>query len=237
VSIAQRISRSGRDRHGGNEGTVYIFLDEGGNFDFSSRGTRYFTLTSVTLQRPFEIAAPLSELKYDLIEGGMEIEYFHAAEDKQAVRNRVFEIIRRHLPSMWIDSVIVEKTKVSPRLRRLTSFYPQMLGRLLRQVLGESDLSTVPQVIVVTDRIPVAKKRSAVEKAAKTVLASSLPEGLTYRVLHHQSKSSFELQVADYCNWAIYRKWAGRDERSYAIVSDAVRNEVDVFAGDERCYY
>ena len=34
----------------------YIFLDEGGNFDFSPKGTRFFTLTSVTKARPFQVA-------------------------------------------------------------------------------------------------------------------------------------------------------------------------------------
>ncbi len=34
---------------------LYIYLDEGGNFDFSANGTKYFTLTSVTTVRPFII--------------------------------------------------------------------------------------------------------------------------------------------------------------------------------------
>ncbi len=32
---------------------LYLFLDEGGNFDFSPAGTRYLTLTAVTATRPF----------------------------------------------------------------------------------------------------------------------------------------------------------------------------------------
>ena len=66
---------------------LYIFLDEGGNFDFSLNGTRYFTLTCVTSQRPFPWDATFPSLKYDLIEKGLDIEYFHAAEDRQIVRD------------------------------------------------------------------------------------------------------------------------------------------------------
>lgn len=35
-------------------GILYIFLDEGGNFDFSTGGTKYFTITALSKERPFE---------------------------------------------------------------------------------------------------------------------------------------------------------------------------------------
>jgi len=77
---------------------LYIFLDEGGNFDFSPTGTKYFTLTCISKTRPFQIAPALDSLKYDLIETGLDIEYFHAAEDRQAVRDKVFAAIQKFMP-------------------------------------------------------------------------------------------------------------------------------------------
>jgi len=71
-------------------------LDEGGNLDFSDNGTNYFVLTSISKERPFEAYKEMLELKYDLIESGLDIEYFHASEDRQSVRDRVFGIIRNH---------------------------------------------------------------------------------------------------------------------------------------------
>lgn len=55
------------------------------------------------------------------------------------------------------------------------------------------------------DRIPVNKKRKAIEKAIKMTLPQMLPDSLRFRILHHDSKSCCGLQVADYFNWAIYR--------------------------------
>ena len=69
---------------------LYVFLDEGGNLDFSPSGTKYFVLSSLTKERPFHAGKELIELKYDLVELGTNLEYFHAAEDRQAVRNSVF---------------------------------------------------------------------------------------------------------------------------------------------------
>lgn len=73
---------------------LYIFLGESGNLDFSVGKSRYFILSAMSVSRPFPSTVPLMELKYDLWEGGLEIEYFHASEDKQATRNAVFEINR-----------------------------------------------------------------------------------------------------------------------------------------------
>ena len=216
---------------------IYIFLDEAGNLDFSPNGTRYFILTSITKERPFEAYKDLTELKYDLVELGTDIEYFHASEDSQAVRNRVFQIIQNRLQGVRIDSLIVEKRKTGPGLQVLHRFYPRMLGYLLKYVIDGCSLAGVKEVIVFTDRIPIARKRNAIEKAIKITLAHMLPANVKYRLLHHDSKSNFDLQIADYCNWAIYRKWDRQDERSYQLIRSAIRSEFDIFRAGQRFYY
>lgn len=164
-------------------------------------------LSSLTKERPFYAGKELIELKYDLVELGTNLEYFHAAEDRQAVRNAVFSIIARHLAGVRVDSLIVEKRKTGPALQPVEHFYPRMLGYLLRHVLSQHNLGDFQEVIVFTDRMPVNKHREAVEKAVKVTLAKELPAGTRFRVYHHDSKSNLDLQIADYCNWAIYRKW------------------------------
>ena len=216
---------------------LYIFLDEGGNFDFSQSGTRYFTLTCVTAQRPFLWDATFPALKYDLIEKGLDIEYFHAAEDRQKVRDRVFPLIEACLSSMRIDSLIVEKRKTGPSLQPLIRFYPKMLGYLLQYVFQGVKSERYDEVVVLTDRLPVKKKRQAVEKAIKIALADFLPSGVNYRVLHHESRSCAGLQVADYCNWAIYRKWSKGDSRSYDRIKPAIRSEFDIFKNGSVYWY
>lgn len=216
---------------------LYIFLDEAGNLDFSPGGSRYFVLSSVTKERPFEAYKELTELKYDLVESGANIEYFHAAEDNQATRNQVFHIIQSNLSGIRVDSLVVEKRKTAESLRAEERFYPEMLGYLLRYVIQGHDVRQFAEVIVFTDRIPVQRKRQAVEKAVKLTLAQRLPEGVRYRVLHHDSKSNCDLQIADYCNWAIYRKWDRADERSYALIQPAVRSEFETFRHGSICYY
>jgi hypothetical protein len=216
---------------------LYIFLDEGGNMDFSTGGTKFFIVTSLAKERPFEAYKALSELKYDLVEQGVHIESFHATEDKQAVRDKVFDIIEKHLDGVRIDSVIVEKRKTGPALQEPIKFYSTMIGYLLRFVLSEFNLAQYKEVLVFTDSMPVEKLKNAMKKAIKEVLAEMLPETAKYRLLHHESKACLDLQIVDYCNWAIYRKHDRGDPRSYAKIAKAVKSEFEIFRSGKTNWY
>jgi len=216
---------------------LYVFLDEAGDFNFSATGTKFFTFTTITKTRPFPWDTPILSLKYDLIEVGLDIEYFHAAEDRQAVRNQVFEIIGKNLGNLRIDSLVIEKRKTGPALQMLEKFYPRMIGYLLRYVLDPKNLKDFAEVIVITDSIPVSRKREAVEKAVKQTLSKMLPSGTKYRILHHASKSCVGLQIADYSNWAIFRKWEREDLRSYELIRSGIQSEFDIFRSGMKYYY
>ncbi len=205
---------------------LYVFLDEGGNLDFSAKGTRYLTLSSVSTVRPFFFDPPLIDLRYNLIESGLDLPRFHAAEDRQAVRDQVFTAIVAHDGQIHVDSVIVDKSLVPEGLKRVDQLYPWALSQLLRDlVLPSYDLARYGEVIVITDTLPVERRRSAVEKGVKLTLAASLSAGTRYRVYHHPSASCMGLQVADYCNWAIFRKWQRGDARSHVQIAGMIRHE------------
>jgi len=216
---------------------LYVFLDEGGDLNFSPTGTRHFTLTSVLVERPFPVDGPLIDLRFDLVEGGLDIQHFHAAEDRQATRDLVFAVIREALPRFRVHATIVEKRKVEPSSRGDTRFYPEVLGHLLRHVFNSTDLTNVSEVIAITDRLPVNRKRQAVEKAVKVVLTSMLPRAVRYRVLHHDSRSAMGLQVADYFNWAIFRAWERMDTRSLDLMRGAVCSQRAIFGDRTRVWY
>jgi len=218
--------------------TLYLFIDEAGNFDFSVRGTKYFVLTCLIEERPFPSYDRLRTLRYDLLEEGTNIEYFHCAEDRQSVRNQVFSIIRDNLDHVDLCSMIVQKNKTNPSLREASRFYTKTFRMLMKWVIEKHVHGKgYERVILFTDVMPVAKKRKAMEKGVKMELAAILREGVEYRIYHHQSKSNLNLQVVDYCNWAIYRKWVKGDERSYDVIRRSIDAEWDVFRDGETEYY
>jgi hypothetical protein len=217
---------------------VYIFLDESGNFDFSAKGTRYFVLTSVSMKRPFPAVMSMDDYKHDRLEYGLDLEYFHCYHDGKTVRNRVFDLIASHLDGMRIDSLVVEKAKAEPVLQEDRHFYPELLTRLLKLIMPvELDDGGMEKVIVITDTIPVNKKWRAIERGIQTALHGVLPPGMKYRILHHQSRSHYGLQVADYCCWAIFRKWQTGERTWYDRIKPAIRRELDLFHAKSRYYY
>lgn len=220
--------------------TQYIFLDEGGNLDFSNSGSKYFTITAVSMRRPFLLHTELDTYKYNLIEHSIkpriELEFFHCAEDNRHIRKEVFSKLSDGLPKHCVDTVIVEKRKTGPALRSDEQFYPRMLGYLLRFIVERVPENT-SEIVVLTDSIPVQKKRRAIEKAIKSTLAEMLPQALPYTLMHHSSKSHYGLQIADYLNWCVLRKWEKGDIEMYSFVEHLVRSEFDIFKSGTTRYY
>jgi hypothetical protein len=94
---------------------VHVFADEAGNFDFSThRGaSRYFILTTVTMG-DWRAGDALLNLRRQLAWEGIEqaTDDFHATEEKQVVRDRVFAAL-----APWefrVDATILEKAKARP---------------------------------------------------------------------------------------------------------------------------
>ena len=214
-----------------------MFVDESGNFDFSERGTAFFTLTCVATERPFRIYQEIDNYKYDLIENGFPWEFFHCAEDNRHIRSKMLSLIKKYLSKFRIDSLIVEKRKTFPPLQEPTEFYPRMLGYLLAYVLRDYRSGQFSKIVIITDSMPEASKRKAMEKSTKAILATMLPEGTNHTILHHAAKSHYGLQIVDYCNWSIFRKWERKDNEHYGIIESAIRSEFEIFQAGKTRYY
>lgn len=204
---------------------IFLFFDESGNLDFSAGGTKYYAFGCLTTRDPAALLHPLSALRYELLAGGTEIEAFHATEDRQAVRDRVFSVIAG-VGEFDFDAVLIEKRKANPILHAPERFYPKFAGYLLRHVFKR--YSGNEKIIIVTDRLPIKRHREAVEKAFKTFLRTELMDR-EFTIVHHNTAAHLCLQAADYCMWAIYKKWSTGDLRSYEIIRPFVKSEFDIF--------
>lgn len=202
---------------------VYIFLDEGGNFDFTEKGTKYFSLTCTLLKRPFEVCNALKSYKYDCIEYGLDIEHFHCCEDNKYVRNRVFDIIANYADDVEIYSFRINKKSVAnASLHQADIFYPIMFRSLLNSLVVELEKKKdIGKTIIITDQIPIAKKRKEIVQTIKQNLPKKIKES-NYQILHHSSKSHSGLQIADYCNWAMFRMY----ERGDSNYSDKIKQSL-----------
>ncbi len=217
---------------------LYIFLDEGGNFDFSNKGTRYYTLSALTTTTPLLHTSGISELKYQIWNRDLELEYFRAAEDLQTVRDIVFEFIQTNADTISVDTIVIQKNKVNPVLQNdIVRFYGIFIQILLKYVFNFYG-GRFNKIIVVTDTPPTGKHGQAKTKALKTELKSWVKGfNSSYNIYHFASKSDANLQIVDYLNWAVEIKWERGERRSYDFIKKCIRSEFDVLANGTTIFY
>lgn len=152
------------------EKTLFIFIDESGNFDFSPRGTSFFTLTGVTTFSPELSHQPFYSIKYDVMKNGLDQEMFRATEDRQCVRDKVFKQIEL---SQYFDvhTVVANKRGIDPRYRTEELFYKHIATALLSQIrITHQSFRDVEIIIIVLGALFTNKKRRYILKCLKAYL-------------------------------------------------------------------
>lgn len=203
--------------------TLYLYIDESGDFDFSGKHTRHLILTCLITKNPFVAQDSLSRLKYALLDDGKDVEFFHAHNDSWPVRNQVLSNIINSLSNYRVYSVIANKNIVPQKLRNTREFYGFFFVHLLQYLSVKIKLGKNVELVLITDRLPVARKRKAVTKAIKINAKSIL--GKRCHVYHHQSKADYNLQIVDYFGWAIFRKWERNDTSFYEKLASAINDQ------------
>lgn len=213
----------------------YVFADEAGNFDFSLNqgATRYFVLCTVSADS-CEVGDDLLRLRRELGWKGLHLDkVFHASEDPQAVRDEVFELLRQS--SFRVDATILEKRKAQPQLRSERPLY-KMAWFLHFKYVAPRVATRSDRLFVVAASLGTKKKKSAFHVAVDDVVHQVAPCH-SYRVAFWPMESDPCLQVADYCTWAIQRKWERQDTRSYDLIKSKVRSEKDIWRIGTKYYY
>ena len=214
---------------------LYIFVDESGNLDFSSSGTKYFVLSAVTAVSPIESSNKLQQLKYDLLSqgtGGRDFEFFHASEDRQATRDKVFESISQ-MNSIKINYIIAEKRKTNPEYHN-SDFYSLLGSALTKYLLIKYKKSDYQKIVIVFDQALSKKEQNNFLKEIKPKLKEI---GTPYAIYFHRMISDFNGQIADYCAWAKYVSLERGEFRPLEAIKNTPKEVFDIFAKGDTFYY
>jgi hypothetical protein len=238
--------------------TLYIFIDESGNFDFSPNGTKYFVLTAVSTLSPLksreDFLKGVYELKYQGWNNGQSDYYFHATEDKQETRDWVFAKIK-DLDDIQVDAIVAQKNKANPSLyiqyevqpdakdflkfktvRSEEKFYDKISQMLLQYVCNRHhDKDGVEKIVVVLGSIFTEKKRGYVLKSLKQYLKNKFKK--PFYVYFHDTASDINCQLADYCGWAIYVAAERGEKRPFQEIKSKVASCFYVFERGTNEYY
>jgi hypothetical protein len=220
---------------------LYVFADEAGNMDFSPKkgSSRYWIVTTVTAA---DCAAgdALLDLRRRLAWEGVDVHpEFHATEELQPVRDRVFETLRDC--QFRVDATIFEKRKVRPHRRALTDRFYEFawfyhLKALAPRIMGAGD-----RLLLVPATVAKSREKQVLFSEAVREAVGQLVKG-DARCAFWAARTDPCLWVADYCSWAIQRKWEqtweGKpDDRSQKLIADKIKSEFDIFARGTQTYY
>ena len=229
--------------------TLFIFLDESGDLNFSAAGSKYWSLTAFCTFHPRSGKGAFLDLLYSLADDGIGQECFHAAEDKQIVRDQMFGLINGLADEHEVHCVIAEKRKANRALYKRhrkkkgqwktekdeSPFYRTVCKALLKYVFGCPRFKKATKIVIVLSSIFTKDKHEYIRGALSAELkAATLAK---FHIYFHQNKTDLNCQIADYCGWAIARKWESNDARSYDLIRTKIQNEFDLFQRGINTYY
>jgi len=205
--------------------TVYLFGDEAGNFDFSDGpgASRYFIFTTITMSN-CQTGDRLQALRRRLAWQGVHLgAVLHATEDPQPVRDAVFETLARC--EMRIDATIVGKRSIPATMRNPQDLYRHVwhehFARIAPHIAQPGD-----RLLAVASDLGTRKRRGAFHVAVDDAVRASAR--CIHRVAFWPNMSEPCLVVADYCTWAIQRKWERNDARSQILLADKIASETKI---------
>lgn len=215
---------------------LHVFADEAGTFDFR-RGaniSNHFIVCTVVLPS-CDIADKLLALRRQMGWDQEPLgEYFHAAVDAQSVRDAVYALIRTQ--DFTVQATIMEKCKAAPSIRPDEArFYKHGWYNHFKWGMG-GPLKMADEVHVTAASIGTKKKQAVFTDAIRDVIRQT-GGGKKMRVSVWPCASDPCLQLADYCTWAIQRKWELGDNRSYDLIADRITYEFPLFRKGKVNYY
>lgn len=214
----------------------YIFSDEAGCFTFNRNQnvSKYFIICTIVLS-DLSVAADLVKLRRKMIwEGAPVGDFFHATADKQEVRDRVYAAIQPH--DVRIQATICEKAKAQPHLTSTRArFYKYPWYYTLKH--GVAPLVDAGDELLVTAASIGSKKERTTYCSELDDVVNQTMKATRWAVDFRPSYCDPCLQVADYCAWAIQRKWERGDTRSYDLISHLVTREYDLWGHGQKLYY
>lgn len=219
--------------------TKYVFVDESGCLTFNRERnvSKYFIVCTITMDN-CQIEGALLDLRRRLIlDGNHQLgDCFHASHDKQSVRDAVFAEILKY--EYHIQASIFDKPKAGDDLRgNSAKFYEASFYSHLKHAVPETIQPNVGETHLLTAAsIGTARERNLFQNAVKNALKTTVGN-ISWKTDFVPATSNPCLQVADYCAWAIYRKWERGDLRSYELIKDRITHEHDVWKDQTITYY
>lgn len=217
--------------------TVHVYGDEGGDLVFKPPGggvSRYFLIGTITLGDDCSVGDRLLALRRKIAWEGLTLDEFHAANDKQHVRDRVFDLLSE--ADFRFDVTILDKRKAYEDVRSDPLYFYKLAWFLHLKYVAPRIVRPADDLMVIASSLQINKKKILVANAVRDVVLQVSPTA-TFRTGFVPAISDPCLQIADYMVWAVQRKYELGDPRSYKLIGNKIATEFQPFISGTKVHY
>jgi Protein of unknown function (DUF3800) len=214
----------------------YVFADEAGDFTFKRKtgASKYFLLCTLTTD-DCSLSNALLDIRRDLVaRGDSDRDKLHATSDSQATRDKVFACLDGH--SFRVDATILEKSKAQPQTRTTEAVFYQYAWYYHFKHVGPRLLMDDKKLLVTAAALGQKKTKATFKHVVNNTLQQTTHRD-RWEVTFIDSAKDPLLWAADYCAWAIQRKWESNDCRSYDLIAGKINTEFDIWRSGTTHYY
>lgn len=217
----------------------FIFADEAGDFTFERRPnvSRYFILCTIAMEDDAALAAAILQHRRNLAWEGSQLgDYFHASTDKQAVRDSFYETLLKH--PFTVQATIMEKSKAQPHVRESKPRFYKFSWYYHFKHGTKGEFTHKQDALITSACLGTKRERAAFQDAVHDVMRQTM-RACEWHTDFMPAAADPCLQAADYCAWAIQRKWESEnvDMRSYNLIQDRITYEYDLWEHGAHHYY
>ena len=160
-------------------------------------------------------------------EGSLTRSHFHAHADTYATKERVYGVLTDH--DFRVDSIVLEKARARGRIRGDNlRFWKSAWFFLLRHVAPRVAPSTLDELFVVAALVETRINRSELRGALADVVGQTAVTPRSNSEIWRATED-IGLQVADYCSWAIQRRWERDNDEAYRLIRSRIASEHRLF--------
>lgn len=216
---------------------VHVFADEAGDLGFSAKAgaSKYFIVTTIAMT-DCTVGDELLRLRRQMAWEGIEFgtDDFHATEERQEIRDQVFAVLNQS--EFRVDATIFEKRKTRPHLQANDVRFYKAAWFIHFKYVARQLLAIDDELLVVAASLGTRNRKAMFHAAVLDVVQQASPT-TAFRTVAWHGASDPCLWAADFCCWAIQRKWERGDMRSYQLIQHKIKSEFEAFRFGRTMYY
>jgi hypothetical protein len=155
---------------------------------------------------------------------------------RQTCRRSAMPYFRSSQHEFRVDATLLEKTKAQPQTRTSDATFYHFAWYYHFRHVGPLIMAGANKVLITAASLGSKKTKATFKECVNNCVQQILPRTKWEASFIESSKDPL-LWAADYCAWAIQRKWEMKDDRSHSLIKRKISTEFDLWKFGTVHYY